>query len=151
MPPAGRSNGFSFAYYQNIDPARRDASDRDDSKWLEALGATLTNQSPRYWDDNQIEEFREQIALIALTLRDSERRKFAVERSKLVEGSVRLVIESSDGKVIDKILELQPRHSKETPTEQWILEYFRVTKENGPESEQSRVQELLARALFDNS
>lgn len=123
-------------------------SDQEDEKWLEALGATLTNQSPRYWSDHHSEEFREKISLAAMNVRDAQRRKFAVERGNLKEGSVRLLFETSDGKIVETILDAQSEDATYDPNEQWILSFLGHNDQNLTDAARAHVQEVLARALL---
>ena len=125
------------------------ASEQEEEKWLEALGATLTNQSPRYWADHHLEEFREKIALVSMSVRDAERRRFAVERGGLTEGSIRLVFETSDGKFIEKILDAQAEDTGYDPTQQWILDLLGLNDKNISDASRAHIQEVLARALLN--
>ena len=122
--------------------------DQDKEKWLEALGATLTNQSPRYWSDQHLEEFREKLALVSIAVRDAERSRFAVERGALTTGSVRLVFETSDGKIIETILNAQSDETAYNPKPQWIIDALGLNDKNLSDADRAHIQEVLARALL---
>jgi hypothetical protein len=121
-----------------------DGSDRDPGSWLESLGATLTNQSPRQWPDWYLDEFREKVALVSQSVEDAHRRKFALGDNALTEGAVRLVVESTDELLLDRIIDLE----EESPDVVNIVNWIRtITGDRGTEYDKDRVRRLLAQAL----
>ena len=108
----------------------------------------MTNQSPRYWTDHHVEEFREKIALASMNVRDAQRRKFAVERGGLAEGSIRLVFETSDGKLVEKVLDAQSDEADYDPKQQWILNFLGLNEKNITDASRAQIQDVLARALL---
>ncbi len=77
-----------------------------DIQWLEALGAVLTNQAPRFWIDHHFEEFQDKVALVSLALKDAERRRFARMISGIDEKTpvLRISVEGAGGPVVEEYL-----------------------------------------------
>lgn len=73
-----------------------------DVHWVESLGAVLANQAPRFWMDHHREEFEDKLSLVALALRDAQRRAFA---RRLGRGMRRIILECAEAPVVDVVVE----------------------------------------------
>jgi hypothetical protein len=120
--------------------------EQGDDQWVEALGATLTNQSPKYWTNLHVSEWKEKLSLLSLTVRDAEKRRFAMQRVNQETGSVRLLIESSTGSVIERIFDLDALN-KYGDSDSWLLANLKLSLESKDELLEADVQEILIRAL----
>jgi len=122
-------------------------SELEGDKWLEALGAILTNQSPKYWSDHHVAEWKERLALLSLAVHDSERRRFAMQRNSHDKGSIRLLIESSEGPELERILNLNVSNTVEDSQDMRLLEFLGLDQANSDEAHKNHIQEVLIRAL----
>ncbi len=112
----------------------------NDVQWVESLGAALANQSPRFWMDHHREEFEDKLTLVALTLRDAERRAYA---RRTMPNMRRLILETVDSPVVDILLE-DGEHSHISDTATKLLKFLEESTSN---ISQAQKQAILARAL----
>ena len=90
--------------------------EEDETKYLESLIAVVANQPPRYWLDYHKIEFDDKMSLIALNIKDIEKRVYANSqfKGKDEQNIQRLAIETNSGQNdiyyssddIDKSIEL---------------------------------------------
>ena len=74
---------------------RARSEEGDNQIWVESITATLANQAPRYWIDHHFEEFKDNLALTSLSLRDARKRLFAnsIATSDKASPFVRVTVE----------------------------------------------------------
>jgi len=121
--------------------------DQDQYKWVEALGATLTKQAPRYWNDAHVVEWKENIGLLSLAVHDAQKRRFAMQRVNQDTGSIRLLIESSNGNEIERIFEADNKDGDVDKRDEWLLTFLELDRVDSDEAHKRDIQEVLLRAL----
>jgi len=121
--------------------------DQDQYKWVEALGATLTKQAPRYWNDAHVVEWKENIGLLSLAVHDAQKRRFAMQRVNQDTGSIRLLIESSNGNEIERIFEADNKDGDVDKRDEWLLKFLELDRVDSDEAHKRDIQEVLLRAL----
>ena len=119
----------------------------DKTKWLESLGAILTKQSPRYWNDTHAVEWKENIGLLALAVRDAQKRRFAMQRVNQNTGSIRLLIESSNGNEIERIFEADNKDVDVDKRDELLRTFLELDRVDSDEAHKRDIQEVLLRAL----
>ena len=118
----------------------------DNQTWLESLASGLGNQPPKYWMDDNYEEFQDKLALIAMTLTDARKRQYAKES----------LLEQGDGSMMRILLDINgEEHLEEIYVDQGdseeierMVEKFSDQIENEfANIDITRRREILARVL----
>lgn len=121
---------------------RARAGESNDAQWLESLGATLSNQAPRYWTDHHREEFNDKIALVALSVSDAQRRSYA--RREWGAEVRRIIVEQPGEETVDEFLRNGEETSELAEAAQAVLRFLDVS---APGASPSEVRQVLAHAL----
>jgi hypothetical protein len=114
--------------------------------WLESLGAALAGQAPRFWMDHHAEEFEDKMALVALAIKDSRKRSFAVSAVRGDGASVgtRIAIETPDSTVFEEFVSGGER---DQTRDEIVESLLRLLEVGYPEVSRGPKTMALARAL----
>jgi hypothetical protein len=77
-------------------------------KWLESVSSALSGKSPRFWNDQSQQDFRDSLMMLKIALGDAKRRAYAAEYSNEKRG-VRILVESGDTVLEEKHLPAEPK------------------------------------------
>ena len=70
-----------------------------------------------------------------------------MQRVNQENGSIRLLIESSDGDEIERIFEVNGEDGVEDTRDSWLLQVLDLDRANSDEAHKLNIQEILIRAL----
>jgi hypothetical protein len=86
---------------------RASAGIEESNAWVESVAAVVIGQPPRYWTDQSVEEFEEQLAVLIQRLRQTEKASIVRAKDGLSPATHArwLTLIDSTGQVIDEVVD----------------------------------------------